>query len=550
MSRDWYFPKGLREAQPDDGRLRVLWVEDNRHIIPSNWGPFAEWLSVVVVESTIGMRNLVDAAKEAQRTRGGQAGENVLFSLPSDVYVTDFRLCKKVNQGCNDSHHESSGMHAPSAGFLLGVLTALHWPDYPQAIVPYSTEPKEFGQIWQLSKLVCPPSIVVSGRNEGKADLQSLGPEAALAESDQPSKAMDVDTGHVLRRSSQLFRKAIDAGMQSGSIYMPLAEHDQLRTLIAGAPAGIAAHQRFALVGEFGVRSVLIGALFLGEMMVDRPVVPAKVVEEWLDTIPLVDPLVRKARDISAWYWHLRSLQASKYMYQIIRDRTEGRVDAITLPSPPHVEWLFKYMKKKRTDGLRLARLSLLFLMIREWHARELAKVKKRLIDERVLKVYSRLLAQREINEDEDVVFASIAELAIEEGWELDTAEEYLANAEALFLSGLGMGTDSAGVSSVIDDYVLGKCGVDNDPTSDVTLIRLVDPLPGTYDVPLDLNSNRYTKNFASLWSSTGRGITPFRNLLDGDASCLESSERIAIRHFASELMPKGYGFEWPPFVD
>lgn len=150
--------KGFQAA---DGKLKVLWLDDKyEKLVPPVMRDLEPWYVLTCVDGPGDIAQLISAADREGSQKGG-ASRYELQGLPYDIYLTDFLLCDAKDEECPSKEHSESGLHAPSAGFLLGIVTALRWPKHPQCLIPYSGYNEEYGQIWKLLKTLKPPAVEV-----------------------------------------------------------------------------------------------------------------------------------------------------------------------------------------------------------------------------------------------------------------------------------------------------------------------------------------------------------------------------------------------------
>jgi len=353
-----------------DGRLKVVWVEDLLGKMIQKDELFDRFFSLIYVNHPSGLQQLI---KDSTAHRSGS--RYLVLQLPADIYATDFRMCDGLG-ACNDPAHIEVGLHAPSGGFLMGLLTTMRWPDHPACVVPYSGYSEEYGQIWKVCRGFCPSAVhvvwdeAVTKGNRRQGELKLL-----MAKS---------------------YREALDVSFRTALVHMPLAERDKWErtlsdSLAASAPpvnATVAATQRVTLIYEYGIREISIGALFFDTLNGATDTVPVSSIREWLDTVPIeADPIVRDARLLADIYWELRrslaSCKAYKQMLEVQNDVALpkkiaerdvfcfDRAKALGFEkAPPHYPSVFDWPYPE-ADKRRFHRLTFLFLLIQH-HAETL----------------------------------------------------------------------------------------------------------------------------------------------------------------------------------
>src|SRR5437763_16907196 len=93
-------------------KIRVLWLDDQvLNVRPHISGPYADYFDF---EYACGPADVIDLAGQSGRNPGGPR---------FDVLLTDLCLCTD-HETCGTAH-AGTGTHAPAAGLLIGLLTAL-----------------------------------------------------------------------------------------------------------------------------------------------------------------------------------------------------------------------------------------------------------------------------------------------------------------------------------------------------------------------------------------------------------------------------------------
>ena len=144
-----------------DGRIKILCLDDEvadriakEDHYPDVTKRYSPYFAISGVLSLPDLRDVIASSGRYPSKYGYDRIE-----APYDVYLLDFRMCDS-KEDCRLREHIESGVHAPAAGLLAGMLTALRWPTHPQAIVPYSGHGlEEIGDVWHLCRGFCPESI-------------------------------------------------------------------------------------------------------------------------------------------------------------------------------------------------------------------------------------------------------------------------------------------------------------------------------------------------------------------------------------------------------
>jgi hypothetical protein len=520
--------------QAGDGRLKVLWIEDlPLGIIP---GPgrldgIEEWFCIVNVEGPLGLRQLIQDAGPIARRRVSDANIYGLSGFPFDVYLTDFRLCNKLAEGCDSQAHQQSGLHAPSGGFLLGLLSSLHHPSHPQAIIPYSAYNEEYGQIWRLASAVCPSTInVLWDERVGKGNRNSTD---------------------LIRLIGRRYRMALEQGLKDEIIHIPMNERDRWSSLLDSSTQ-LPANEQMVFVGEYGLRPLAIGAFFHDVLEPGRkPWVPADEVRRWLETVPVAGPLERQARHIAAGYWMLRCSPLSRALYRIIFLKT-NKMDVSGLPdTPPGFPSLFDWKPAQDEDGngRQVVRLAILFLLIRDHHAREArrntarATQRQKPLSREAQNILNALQNSLDPSESTEAVIESLTHAAARMGVEaeVDACLEEIRNHQTL--GGLPLFDENLDDDTYSELIAQGPL-----PPSEASVIQLVDPIPSRWDQPVTLNKAKgIGRAISRLWSKTKDENYNFRELLDGDDSHITATEKLVARRYARELMPSENA--WPTWL-
>jgi hypothetical protein len=500
-----------------DGRLKVLWLDDTIDRIAPWSGAaldFEPWFSLVYATHPDDIRKLIeDSASPCTRSDGGQPLYD-LGDAPFDAYLVDFRLCDKIDDGCMKEDHLEAGLHAPSAGLLVGILAALRWPAHPQALIPYSGYDEEFGQIWRLTQQFCPPAISVlwdDSITKGTRDQESL-----------------------LKLLPVQFRRALSSAARSADVVMPLRERDRLETLLEGVDGGtVAADELVWLSTTCGLRPFLVGALFHDVLDQVNRTVPAAEIRKWISTFPVADAITRQARRLAEFYWRLKCNEVSRDIYSIMRSLRQG-ADLPGLPShPPSYPWLCSWKRKGegRDESVQLIRLAVLCLYLRQHDDRVRRRRQQADIPDDVRNL---LLVLRDDERSIEELLGDLENAARMDGC-LDRYHELIAS----FLEFVESGAVVDPIRNVIADREID--------VDEYDIVRLVDPFPAAWDGPLSLDESMKVGKGLTRLNMDGVPTLDVKGLLSGDASSLTPAELLCARRYARELMPSDE--DWPDWL-
>ncbi len=501
--------------QAYDGRLKILWIDDDyENLAPREVRDYREWFSLTYIHGTDDVQQLLEAAKTEAVIAEEFHPVYALPLLPFDVYLTDFRLCDKKNEGCKDQAHLESGLHAPSVGFLLGILTALRSADHPQAIIPYSAYDDEFGQIWKLISKFCPPSLRVLWDESVAKGLRNQN--------------------QLINLVSVQYRESLLAALQDSDMHIPFGNRERWERRLEEAGEFIDAKEMIWFVGAYGERPFSLGALFREHLDLENLSVPKSVVAEWLLMVPTADPVEKAARSLTEFFWRMRCSRLSQDKYSMIHEMNKGKIDNSDLPPALFsVDWLCIWKRSNDNDGHRPIRLAILYLLLHE-HAARVRKplpTKARHLLESIFKLRSQ--------------FSTIEELL--------TTLEWAANEQNLkedFQDALGeiIGINrdkdqDGGVKLWYESPFSGDTEEYRPWVTEGDVVKLLNPLPDGWDVKLSLDKS------AKIGKELSRLSPPLdvRRLLNGDGSQLSNAEKESARKYARELMPNETN--WPGWL-
>lgn len=295
-----------------DTKLKVLWIEDKPDVVIQKLGT----ASRQVVE--------LFGAKSPSEVRQHLRGSTPRF----DVFITDFRLtdAPKPQNGRGQANasavggeavEEEPGLYAPSAGFLIGLLYALNFPERPSVILPYSIYPEEFGEIWNLARTFAPTAVRIVNVN-------------VVTKIQEPRV--------VISMASAEFRKAIIAWGDDGRITFRTDEIEAYRG--KQADSLVAVNEGLTIITAQEARILNIGAIFLDADEIREDGVPARLVHEFLDQLSVQTEEEKSARVISQQFIKRAESELSEAMYERVYTQFD-RGDPIYVERvPDHVPWL------------------------------------------------------------------------------------------------------------------------------------------------------------------------------------------------------------------
>lgn len=487
---------GHISSTSSDGLLKLLWIDDQFDDMAPVDIHRNQWIAIS------GARNVEElSALDAD----GQ--------LPFDVYLTDLRLCDARAYQCEQPAHIESGIHAPAAGLLLGLFTALRYPFHPQCIVPYSGYDEEFRDVWKLCGRFCPESVsMVIDSRINKNRVRSALP--------------------LIKLSVAHYRDALTKASQQTLVHVPLGERDRWEKVLfetcGNGGGSLPAEEKIWFTGEWGVRPMLLGSLFydLFDEHQPSPRVPAAAVREWMSKLPLTDPEERRARKLAEFYWRLRNTEISEVVYSLMHRLGQGAAfeGRDRLPSsPPLFPSLLDLNNKKKGSpiGDHQARLTILFLLIRLQQS----------------KLMPRPLPQIGLE-----YINHLADLRAEASDEHDEYE-MLRLANEVSLGPMLQEALAAIQESWVDAEVVNPvAGLGAEvPVSEEDVVRLINPLPDSWDAPLSLATHT---GLGKAYSRLGLDL---KRLVDGDGSTISHLEMLIVRRYAREFLPQRR--DWPRWL-
>jgi len=566
---------GEAASFPLGGRLRVLFIDDEPDPRWERDPVFDRYFVTVSVSDSASLQRLI---VEGEPTEFFPDARGL---LPADLYLADLNMCSDFGLfgHCASANHLRQGLHAPSAGLLMALLTAMRSPRHPQAIVPYSATGESQAQVWNVSQRFCPPAVHVVW-NE------------AVTRGNTPVK-------EVRWLLSAAYRDALAMGVADAAVHIPMDERDRwTKRLAAASVSEIDAAECIELVFDSGSRRVMLGALFFDAL--DRtgtPSVPSSVVRDWISSIPAdADPLAGESLALAQAYWNMRNSPVSRSLYQEIwiRSRTKhggkdagkesGRKgsasesvssgsgttvnDADAVPSGPAMPVFPSLLEwKQGKHGRSLVRLAFIYLLLFEYLVRldavdavtdeheEVRDEWERAVPRlQAMKVANRPAEhQPEINVD--AVLAEVCK-RLASKYEVEWRDTNIAAkfadlqrrvADSLVLFALRAPYEHDPLEAPFGEDDAGT------PLSELAVIQLVDPLPLTPPVSLTLDTGKgLGDKLGRLWSSKGDSdrTSEYKLLLGGKAIAkrlLSESELLCARHFLMDR--RVTNADWPEWL-
>jgi hypothetical protein len=497
-----------------DGRITLVWIEDNHksRATPTLVEQVRPWFRLFVVQNPSDLHELLNSV----------AADTV---LPADIYIVDFRLCNYAKE-CQDTDHQGTGIHAPAAGLILGVLTALRFPTYPQCLIPYSVHPDEFTDVWALVSGFCPPSVEI---HTGSIDK-------------------DTDLAQMLKAPGLPgYRQVLEDSAAGGMLHIPLDDYRRLSSMVEKASensAGVSGEEQIYILSDNGVRKMKVGSLFFDTLFMDdfgTWVVPPDSVRAWLSRMPAkTDQVVLQARALTDFYWNLADTEASRLTYHYLKNFKQGIKDPQTA-KPPEIRfpWLQQFDSQPSDQVVRLC---ILFALVRFHHrhlSRTFSEEKREVLN--LLRNKGALdLRLRKIFGNEEYVellrrktsVADFLDEAFEDG---PTRGDVAAELKKMLKGVQSIPRPQDEVRDLLEDSVAPR---------EIDLVRFLNPFP-----------DRWTTAKLSLDTSgkVGSGLAelqPFldaKALLEGDSKSVTAAELEAARAYAREFIPNSN--HWPDWL-
>jgi len=326
----------------NDGRLNVFWIEDKPDdIIPHELERrYRKWLSLAVAQRPDEVKSILDGNGALSRDGSGYS------ALPADVYWTDFRLADSKSDRVQTLVEQ--GLYAPSAGLIVGVLTALRYTDQVQVLVPYSGFKSEFGDVWRLFRYLTPDDIHVVWE-------EALG-----------GKQIDAKT--LLHLTAKEYRSALTASLVEGRVHIPV-EHQLYWKEKTKEEGTVSAEDILYLSTNRGIRRLKVGSLFMDHPGIweEEDALPIEeTIGPWFREIPAIDPDESEARMLADLYWSLRHHPVSIKRYAKVR--AYHKVAEVDPPDwdAPQPTFSDLYGWRNSREDIRKIRLATLFLYLRQ----------------------------------------------------------------------------------------------------------------------------------------------------------------------------------------
>jgi hypothetical protein len=499
---------------PSEGKLQVLILDDLASALAS---PLAlrnlrDWFDFVVAEAphhvfaaSSGAALEGAIAKRAAEQIGGAAVDTAF-----DIYLADMRLCANDDGTCTNRIHLETGLHTQGAGFPACLMWAIRSPRHPQVIVPYSVTPAQFQDTLKLCRSIKPRTIYF-------AVEEHVDNKTGTSLNTVLSKALPSV------RENLLLSHEMDC-------YVPIAERERISSLLQGGDGEVDANERINV--RYGLQShpIKIGCLFFDYLDADAETVPAVRVQEFVDALPLVDPVEFQARELAAAF-HLSAYTKQSTGLHSIARQTRVSLDAETngrvARSQTKPIW-YKYTRtSEEVQVIRLAVIFGLILLLRHDPIHHIISEIGGLEGE-TLEPY-RLVAfsDEELNEkviDGTLRTNSLRDLIGPVVGALDKAGRKKAG--AFLRDNL---EEICRASNSIEDLI-------SDPQDPLMsqFVRFLDPFPGRPSQPPSLAAeDRWAKGMESV----GFDVAQLRKLTPHPMSAFE---RVAALRFVGDVLPPG----------
>ena len=498
-----------------DGRLKIFWLDDNRDRLMTDERKlaaesqgFSPWFAITSGENFSDLKEV-----RQSRPRTPFIMDYDLLEAPFDVYILDFRLCD-AKEHCQNPEHSTSGLHAPAAGLLGGILSAMEWPDHTQAIIPYSGYPEEIGDVWHLCRNFAPPCVHVA--------------EKVMA------KDRSVFEGLLSKDVAPNYRQALLQAIDSGRARVPAGE---IRRIASHREAGedtISAEHKLQVATAYGLRIFKLGSLFFDVIDKKSKTIPLELIfSELLDKITADTPVFAKARTIADLFWTLRisNLSHKKYDSIISGQPVDG---AIGFPWIGDRQWRTGSRNPALVkEGKQIVRLAILLLLLRE-HAMRTA-FRKIPVDEKSLELLKIIVERFNPDDDEDGIIAFLSNR--------DGAPDQMFRDLLELQSELEFST---GASMI--DLIYAR-----QPITELDIVRFLDPLPAngnikSLDTGLKIGNGLPTFLLGENIGESGKDID-MGALLTCDATqsrkMLTEEEWSCLQRYSLELVKAGDRPHW-----
>lgn len=499
--------------QPNDGRLKLLWIDDLfQQIIPKSISLLEDFFAIKAISHPQNMSDLLNLASQQPR----QSAIYDRHGLPFDVYLTDFRLRDTKGSNAPTTRELEEGLDAPSGGFLLGLLTALRWPDHPQIVIPYSAYDDEFGQIWILCKRFCPSSLRV------------LWDETVTKGTRDQGKLLDLIPSE--------YRSALTDAFHQGILHLPLRERERWESLVQSSTL-FSPHQTIEFSGNYGIRPIKIGALFYDKLSPkdkDEGLIPATAIQEFLEKLPKVSPEEWNARKLTETYWILSHSELSRDVYSLIMKLQRGEVKPGDLPINLHSSswfypWLWNWKERYNESAVKL---TVLFLLIWE-HAARLPLPEIKLSSEAQI-LYHACPNQEKLQEFYDHLIIKEPKMAEKISLIINELSTYVQKIPET----LGISLKHKDLESQLLEEGANLPWL----ISERDILRLINPFPENWNnTPLSLSNDSF------IGKAFYRSNFSVKELLKGNGNWLEEHLRSIARNYARELIPNQD--DWPDWL-
>lgn len=306
--------------KPDE-RLRILWIEDREAMFPKSLGTAArKTIQIVGADSAVEVWKILKDPAHSEFLRQG-----------FDVYITDFHLTANIQNSESEfpptfQHRPQDGTplsnvdlgaNARSAGFLIGVMFASHFPTQPAIVLPYSQFDEQFGDVWRLVSHFSAENVQILDQNlynktdTSRADLYPI--------------------------ASRNYREMLSSWVADGQISL---RSDELNRLLDYREEIISDEETITLIGKDRARRLKIVALFLDHDEITDDGIPAQVVREFIDGLPAMDLEQRDARRLAEQFIKDAESEPSVQLYEKVYAQRDAGQTALYNKMPPTKPYL------------------------------------------------------------------------------------------------------------------------------------------------------------------------------------------------------------------
>jgi hypothetical protein len=306
--------------KPDEC-LRILWIEDILGMFPETLGEAAEkTIQIIAADSAVEVWKILNDPAQSEFLREG-----------FDVYITDFHLTSQLPSSSGSAvptfeprfkegtipTNRDLGATAHSAGFLIGVMFASHFPNRPAIVLPYSRFDEQFGEVWRLVSGFSSENIKILDQN--------------LYNKKETSRA------GLYSIASKNFREILSSWVADGQISL---RSDELNRLQEYKGEIVSDEETITLIGRDRARRLKIVALFLDHEEITDDGIPAQVVREFIDGLPSMDQEQRDACHLAELFIKDAESEGSVQLYEKVYAQRDAGKNAVYDKMPPTKPYL------------------------------------------------------------------------------------------------------------------------------------------------------------------------------------------------------------------